>query len=95
MLDNRARAAMIRKVERKIKAKYRKMCGWCFLIALVIGLVLGFILARQLFPAQANGGRRCCYPSDARSCRTGRDGCRGTFCADAGSHACGDRDADA
>ena len=47
---------MIRKVERKIKAKYRKMCGWCFLIALVIGLVLGFVLARQLFPAQANGG---------------------------------------
>ena len=43
-MDNRARAAMIRKVERKIKAKYRKMCGWCFLIALVIGLVLGFLM---------------------------------------------------
>ena len=42
---------MIRKVERKIKAKYRKMCGWCFLIALVIGFVLGFLGARMLFPA--------------------------------------------
>ena len=46
---------MIRKVERKIKAKYRKMCGWCFLIALVIGLVLGFLIARQLFPARSSG----------------------------------------
>ena len=43
---------MIRKVERKIKAKYRKMCGWCFLIALVIGFVLGFLFARLLFPAR-------------------------------------------
>ena len=31
---------MIRKVERKIKSRYRKMCVWCFLIALVIGFVL-------------------------------------------------------
>ena len=43
---------MIRKVERKIKAKYRKMCGWCFLIALIIGFVLGFLGARMLFPAK-------------------------------------------
>ena len=43
---------MIRKVERKIKAKYRKMCGWCFLIALIIGFVLGFLSARMLFPAK-------------------------------------------
>ena len=54
MLDNRARAAMIRKVERKIKSRYRKMCVWCFLIALLMGLVLGFLIARQLFPAQSS-----------------------------------------
>ena len=51
-MDNRARAAMIRKVERKIKAKYRKRCGWCFLIALIIGLVLGFIACKQWFPTR-------------------------------------------
>ena len=45
---------MIRKVERKIKAKYRKTCGWCFLIALIIGLVLGFFFARMLTPNQTH-----------------------------------------
>lgn len=47
---------MIRKVERKIKSRYRKMCAWCFLIALLIGLALGFLIARQLFPAQQSSG---------------------------------------
>ena len=52
-MDNRTRAAMIRKVERKIKAKYRKRCLWCFLIALVIGLVLGFVLCWKWLPREA------------------------------------------
>ena len=44
---------MIRRVERKIKAKYRKRCVVCFVIALLIGLVLGFIVCRQLFPSDS------------------------------------------
>lgn len=54
-MDNRARAAMIRRVERKIKKKYRKTCVWCFLIALIIGLVLGFFVARQVLPSGESG----------------------------------------
>lgn len=56
-MDNRARAAMIRKVERKIKAKYRKRCVWCFLIALIIGLVLGFIVCKQWFPTRVEASQ--------------------------------------
>ena len=80
---------MIRKVERKIKAKYRKMCGWCFLIALVIGFVLGFLFARLLFPARTQVGS----DFDARGRRAGGDGRAGARRAYGRGHAAGDADA--
>jgi len=54
-VDNRARAATIRKVERKIRAKYRKRCWVVFFIALFIGIVLGILACGQgWFPVKGS-----------------------------------------
>jgi len=46
-VDNRARAATIRKVERKIRARYRKRCWVVFFVALLIGIALGILACGQ------------------------------------------------
>ncbi len=46
-MDNRARAATIRKVERKIRARYRKRCWVVFFVALLIGIALGILACGQ------------------------------------------------
>ena len=43
-MNPKSRAAMIRKIERRIRSKYVKRCWLCFIIALVIGLVGGIYL---------------------------------------------------
>lgn len=46
-MDSRARAAMIRKVEKRIRAKYRKRCWLIFLFTLIVGIALGVIVCKQ------------------------------------------------
>jgi len=43
-MNPKSRAAMIRKIERRIRSKYVKRCWLCFIIALVIGLAGGIYL---------------------------------------------------
>ena len=45
-MNPKSRAAMIRKIERRIRSKYVKRCWLCFIIALVIGLAGGIYLCQ-------------------------------------------------
>ena len=58
-MDNRARAAMIRKVERRIRAKYRKRGLILFLVALFLGLLLGVLACKQgIIPVKSSSSAR-------------------------------------
>ena len=45
-MTNRNRSAVVRKIERRVRAKYVKRCWLCFIIALLIGLAGGIYLCK-------------------------------------------------